>query len=166
MLLLQIIMIFDSNSDTLILNFTYPNIKYFFISLIHVLLGPEMCKLKRDAQSQSGYVQLTAQSKVKHVKPKSSGHHHHHSHHQHGGSGLLFTNALGGTHKRTKSQDSRDFLGLPMALVDKLNQQQLQHQQHQQMMIARASSKTMNVGQSATLPLGSSSIYSDNVTDI
>lgn len=122
-----------------------------------------MCKLKRDAQSQSGYVQLTAQSKVKHVKPKSSGHHHHHSHHQHGGSGLLFTNALGGTHKRTKSQDSRDFLGLPMALVDKLNQQQLQHQQHQQMMIARASSKTMNVGQSATLPLGSSSIYSDNV---
>lgn len=111
-----------------------------------------MSKLKREAQMQTGYVQLTAQSKVKHVKKSSAS----------GGSGLLFTNAV--AHKRTKSQDSKEFLGLPMMIVDKMSQQQLQQIQLQQQQVTRTSNKNLNnMGQSATLPVNSSSLYSDNV---
>ena len=55
------------------------------------LIGPQMYQLKREAESQSGYQALTASSKIKHTKRSINM------------SGIF-------SHKRTKSQDSRDFL--------------------------------------------------------
>ena len=55
------------------------------------LIGPQMYQLKRDAESQSGYQPLSASSKIKHTKRTINV------------SGIF-------SHKRTKSQDSRDFL--------------------------------------------------------
>ena len=114
-----------------------------------------MCKLKQDMQSQPGYVQLTAQSKVKHVK-KSSAH-----------TGGLFSTS---SHKRTKSQDSKEFLAIPPSLIDKMNQQMNQqhqtipnqHHHHHHKLLTRLSNKNLNVGHSATLPMGSTQIYSEN----
>lgn len=91
-------------------------------SLFIDLIGPEVDKMKKEAESQANYQQLTASSKVKHVKKISSG----------SGVSHLFGSTY---HKRTKSQDSRDFLCAPpvitaLDLVDRQSRQSSFLKQH------------------------------------
>lgn len=126
------------------------------------LIGSQMAKLKKDAQSAAGYQQLSASSKVKHVKKTS----------------LNMSNLFSSSHKRTKSQDSRDFLCVPPLLLLNQDKQQMQqlhqhHNFHQQQATqqpvqiqssTRSSNKNLNIGQSATLPINSTSAFSDNIS--
>jgi hypothetical protein len=106
------------------------------------LIGADMHKLKRDAEAQANYQQLTAASKVKHVKRPSMG----------------VSQLFGSTHKRTKSQDSRDFLCEPPVLaltMDKSSllqqqQQQQQHSSHQQQRLSLSSKREKNSGSNLT----------------
>jgi hypothetical protein len=59
------------------------------------LIGPQMYQMKRDAESQPGHQQLSATTKVKHVKRSVL-------------TGGIFS------HKRTKSQDSHDLFCTPI----------------------------------------------------
>lgn len=72
-------------------------------SLFIDLIGPTMHKLKKEAESQPGYQLLNASSKVKHSKRIAG----------------IFSN-----HKRTKSQDSREFLSGPILILNQPSNKQ------------------------------------------
>lgn len=100
-------------------------------TLFNDLIGPQMFELKKKAECQAGYQQLTASSKVKHVKKGA----------------MPMAGLFSSTHKRTKSQDSRDFLSIA-PLIDFNNE--------------KSKEKVNFVGQSATLP-SNASTYCDDV---
>jgi hypothetical protein len=121
------------------------------------LIGADMRQLKKDAEAQPNYQQLTASSKVKHVK-KNSG-----------------VSLFGSTHKRTKSQDSRDFLCEPPIATTALNLDRsslLQQQQQPTVRLSKRDSasknsgsnltKNMIAGHSATLPMNQSNSIMDS----
>ncbi|RNA19784.1 Liprin-beta [Brachionus plicatilis] len=95
-------------------------------TLFNDLIGEQMLDLKRKAEAQALTHQLTAFSKVKHVKKGT----------------MAMAGLFSAAHKRTKSQDSRDFLSIaPLVHLD---------------------SETGFVAQSATLPANPAN-YSDDV---
>ena len=102
-------------------------------TLFNDLIGAQMVELKKKAECHTGYQQLTAFSKVKHVKKAN----------------LPMASLFSSTHKRTKSQDSREFLSI--APFIELNGEQ-------------KNDKTNFVGQSATLPSNTSAYCEDSLS--
>ncbi len=100
------------------------------------LIGLEMQQLKKDEEAKAGYQQLTASSKVKHVK-KSSG----------------VSHLFGTTHKRTKSQDSRDFLCAPPIAALNLDRPRRKVTANEKSNYSNFNS--LMIGQTVTLPLNS-----------
>ncbi len=118
------------------------------------LIGADMHQLKKDAEAQPNYQQLTASSKVKHVK-KTSG-----------------VSLFGTTHKRTKSQDSRDFLCEPPIAALNLDRTNLLQQSLRSSKRDTATKNSgsnlakngalMNAGHSATLPVNQTNTLLDS----
>jgi hypothetical protein len=102
-------------------------------SLFIDLIGPTMNKLKKEAEAQPGYQILTASAKVKHSKRIS---------------------AMAGifSHKRTKSQDSRDFLSGPILILNQ-RQQSNQANINENSMKKFGNGNKVSANQSATLPI-------------
>ena len=120
------------------------------------LIGPEMHQLKKYAEAQANYTQLTASSKVKHVK-KISG----------------VSHLFGTTHKRTKSQDSRDFLCAPpistLTHLDRPSPPQRQLSKREKNSSSSLSKNAILIGQSSTLPMnqvnGNAMVYSKGASE-
>jgi hypothetical protein len=102
-------------------------------SLFIDLIGATMHKLKKEAESQPGYQMLNASAKVKHAKRLT------------GMGSLLFS-----SHKRTKSQDSRDFLSGPILI---LNNNHHHQSTKNKSLIASNNKVSATNGHSATLPI-------------
>ena len=96
-------------------------------TLFNDLIGSHIIKLKKEAELQQGFQPLSATSKVKHSKK-----------------GLGVSRIF--LHKRTKSQDSRDFIGNSYFIMNYEKQNQIKMNQ-------KKISMGNPAGQSATLPV-------------
>ena len=95
------------------------------------LIGIHMQQLKKEAESKPGFQLLNATTKIKHSKKIN-----------------LAVGGIFANHKRTKSQDSRDFLSTSMFHGGSIGSTKNVHMKH-----ANNANSANNGNQSATLPL-------------